>query len=502
MIRHLMLKDVGPARELKFDFAPRLNVLTGDNGLGKTFVLDALWWVLTTTWAGERAFPWRPPSPDPGGGGGSGDGSGSGDGGGSGDGSGYGERGEIRPAITSRISILDEAARQDKALVTEGSWQWVSQEWWRKPWRHWRSELFSDLAEESIDEARIRPPALVVYARIDGSFALWDSYQVKGGVDDFGEAAIVMDSSELWHGKKASAHGSGRPRTISRGLLEDWVSWQGTGAPEFQALCRALKCLSEPDEPLVPGRPTRVRLDDRLDIPTLSLSYGEVPVTLASAGVKRILGLAYALVWAWTEHVKAAKLTQRAPASDMVVLIDEVELHLHPKWQRMLLPAILKAIDGFGAHICAQLFVTTHSPLVLASLESVFREAMDDLFVLERGDRAVLVNAVPFGKEGDVSNWLSSDVFDRVGGRSREAELAIGAAMDFMADRAQEAERHLNDLALRLAELPGDRSADDLINPNDALGQRIHDALKRTLPGHDDFWPQWTLAWRPKRVAH
>ena len=60
MIRHLTLKDVGPARDLKFAFSPRLNVLTGDNGLGKTFVLDVLWWVLTTTWAGEKAFPWRP----------------------------------------------------------------------------------------------------------------------------------------------------------------------------------------------------------------------------------------------------------------------------------------------------------------------------------------------------------------------------------------------------------------------------------------------------------
>ncbi len=43
MIRKLALKDVGPARELKFSFAPRLNVLTGDNGLGKAFVLDVLW---------------------------------------------------------------------------------------------------------------------------------------------------------------------------------------------------------------------------------------------------------------------------------------------------------------------------------------------------------------------------------------------------------------------------------------------------------------------------
>lgn len=67
MLRHLHLKDVGPSRDLEFEFAPRLNVLTGDNGLGKSFVLDVAWWALTGGWSGEKAFPWRPAtSVDPG----------------------------------------------------------------------------------------------------------------------------------------------------------------------------------------------------------------------------------------------------------------------------------------------------------------------------------------------------------------------------------------------------------------------------------------------------
>ena len=28
-----------------------MNFLTGDNGLGKTFLLDIAWWVLTQTWS-------------------------------------------------------------------------------------------------------------------------------------------------------------------------------------------------------------------------------------------------------------------------------------------------------------------------------------------------------------------------------------------------------------------------------------------------------------------
>src|SRR5690349_23363580 len=42
---------------MSFEFGERLNVLTGDNGLGKSFVLDLAWWALTGTWAE------RPPEP-------------------------------------------------------------------------------------------------------------------------------------------------------------------------------------------------------------------------------------------------------------------------------------------------------------------------------------------------------------------------------------------------------------------------------------------------------
>ena len=53
MLNQLTLNGVGPAQKLVIDFKPRLNFLTGDNGLGKSFVLDIAWWALTRTWARE-----------------------------------------------------------------------------------------------------------------------------------------------------------------------------------------------------------------------------------------------------------------------------------------------------------------------------------------------------------------------------------------------------------------------------------------------------------------
>ena len=41
MLRTLQLKGVGPAKEFgPVDFANRLNFITGDNGLGKSYLLD------------------------------------------------------------------------------------------------------------------------------------------------------------------------------------------------------------------------------------------------------------------------------------------------------------------------------------------------------------------------------------------------------------------------------------------------------------------------------
>ncbi len=129
--------------------------------------------------------------------------------------------------------------------------------------------------------------------------------------------------------------------------------------------------------------------------------------------------------------------------------------------------------------------VTTRS-----SLESVFREELDDLFVLSRDGSLVRANELPFAKEGDVSNWLVSDVFGGIGGRSREAKLLIDTAMHFMAKRVAEAETSLQMYLAMMNDLPvGELSwLKTVADEHRPLVERIHEALKNTLPGHDEFW--------------
>ena len=46
MIECPHLDNVGASPELTMELGPRLNLITGDNRLGKSFLLDVAWWAL------------------------------------------------------------------------------------------------------------------------------------------------------------------------------------------------------------------------------------------------------------------------------------------------------------------------------------------------------------------------------------------------------------------------------------------------------------------------
>jgi hypothetical protein len=53
-------------------------------------------------------------------------------------------------------------------------------------------------------------------------------------------------------------------------------------------------------------------------------------------------------------------------SQNIILLLDEVDIHLHPKWQRRILPAIQTLLPN------AQIFVSTHSPFVVGSVEDAW----------------------------------------------------------------------------------------------------------------------------------
>jgi predicted ATP-binding protein involved in virulence len=71
-----------------------------------------------------------------------------------------------------------------------------------------------------------------------------------------------------------------------------------------------------------------------------------------------------------------------------VVLIDEIELHLHPKWQRAIIPNLKKTFPN------CQFIITTHSPQVISDLQWVH--------LLRSTPEGIAIERVPsFGKDSN-----------------------------------------------------------------------------------------------------
>lgn len=421
MLEQLILSGVGPARQLgPVTFMPRMNLITGDNGLGKSFVLDVAWWALTRTWA--RGVP---ASPQP-------------------------------TAKTSAIQFRYSKAtgvHEERIVFSHADGVWP------------------------LKAARPPIPGVVIYAGVDGSFSAWDparNYWTDKEAAAVRTRAFNFTPDQVWHGLPAETSQINKPIWHCRGLVHDWVLWQRANDPAFEDLIKVLDALSPSGmEKLVPGSPVQVG-EDVTEQPSLRMPYGQdVPLVHASAGMRRIAALAYLLVWTWREHLRASERTRRKPAREVIFLIDEIECHLHPQWQRRIVPALLKVMHALtGKQVPVQLLVATHSPLVLASVEPSFDESKDGVFQLQLRDGQAVIEQESWAKQGDVVNWLVSSAFGLQQARSVEAEEAIEAAEAWMRGDKDQLPGHLNTQA------------------------RIHKALEQSLAGHDDFWPRWIVAAR------
>ena len=86
----------------------------------------------------------------------------------------------------------------------------------------------------------------------------------------------------------------------------------------------------------------------------------EVPFPALSDGYRAFLGWLGDLLFHVCETCPSGKkLTENRG----IVMVDEIDLHLHPKWQMTVLQTLAKSLPNI------QFIVTSHSPLIVGSLE-------------------------------------------------------------------------------------------------------------------------------------
>jgi len=176
--------------------------------------------------------------------------------------------------------------------------------------------------------------------------------------------------------------------------------------------------------------------------------YGPVPLRGLSLGYQTTLAWAIDLAWRLFRFYPNSSDPLSEPA---VVLVDEIDLHLHPRWQRNIIDVLTALFPEI------QFIATAHSPLIVQAA------ATSNIAVLRRERNYIVIENDPEAVSGwRVDQILGSELFD-VPSRDKPTERLIrrrDALLD-KPNRSPAEESRLRRLEEDILNLPGAESAED-----------------------------------------
>ena len=169
--------------------------------------------------------------------------------------------------------------------------------------------------------------------------------------------------------------------------------------------------------------------------------YGEVPLSGLSLGYQTTLAWVLDLAIRLNKYYPDSENPLAEPA---IVLVDEIDLHLHPRWQRQIMADLTQHFPKI------QFIVTAHSPLIVQSATDA------NLVVLGEEDGRVKIENQPHFVEGwRADQILTSELFG-IHSRSPYFEKLIKEQYDLLdkTERTPEEELRLRELDEELDNLP------------------------------------------------
>ena len=178
-------------------------------------------------------------------------------------------------------------------------------------------------------------------------------------------------------------------------------------------------------------------------------NYGEVRMRELSLGYKTLIAWMVDFAKGLLDRYPDSKDPLSEPA---VCLVDEIDLHLHPKFQRTIIKFLTDTFPN------TQFIVTAHSPLIVQSAEDA------NIILLKReGNETHVAEGI------DVHSWridqiLSSDLFGEVSVRppETEAKMQRRRALLLQDERTYEENQELEQLEEELGMLTSSESEEAL----------------------------------------
>lgn len=218
-----------------------------------------------------------------------------------------------------------------------------------------------------------------------------------------------------------------------RQLIKDGKEFEGTWSAFFEALQTAIPALSE------------ITFVDN-EIEAYVTVYGRQPerhtYTYMSDGLKAMINIVSEIAHRCIE-LNGFLGTDAIKKTPGVVVIDEIDLYLHPRWQRHVLRDLQNAFPKI------QFIVSTHSPFIVQSLESNQLISFDD---------AVNVSGEPF-REGleDIAEermGLKQDIRSKRFNEMVEKATQLFNAVDQQSTNADELKKQLDILEAEYSDDP------------------------------------------------
>ena len=145
-----------------------------------------------------------------------------------------------------------------------------------------------------------------------------------------------------------------------------------------------------------------------------------------------------------------------------IVLIDEVELHMHPRWQRRIIPVLKRTFPN------VQFIITTHSPQVLGEVGDGFK-----IYSMQKDGNEVRLELLP-----RLDGWDSNEILEilmRTAHINKETERSFEQIFDCLANgQYKEAKKDLDSIQHRMSKNNPNLLRAKMILQMEALGYDTH----------------------------
>lgn len=444
MLSKIEVENIGPFKKQEFHIAMWANIFAGDENSGKTFLLNLIWSMLT----------------------------------------GFNKKKPLHIANNVKKNEISVA----RAILSEHDPHEQTYWLWDKDKQKWDKNIllkrssYGDEADVWEEDSRCpigQVNRMGIYARDNGDFSIF--------ISSLKEKALDISEKEALFG----IENFDRSRRYTRvyGLVEDLSSMQRSkDSEDLHEFCQMAQELL--------GDPVEVKSSIRLDsdsgcynVPIIKIGEKETPLTLLSRSILRILCFVYLFFWCKRESENFAESSGTDPVKRMFLFIDSPENGLHPKIQKKFLASIIRFSKKNSSGIYTQTFSATNSPIVLASIENLI-DGNSIFHHLALGKSGTEISSHGIQRTGSCEDWLASRLFGKMTSRSEESQIAIDAAMDFMAGRYDDVIRKTSNLAHLIYDFY-------VINEQSSkrdIWEYIDCILTKLIPSHDTFLVRWKIS--------